>query len=384
MLAAELVTATQARDELDEEVKQQRRLLEQVMTFVTTNQPQHTVAPTATVELEDLQAQIQDLDNTVNSPTGQFQALVTMVDKLENRMDMGGVQFGDFQFGCMSDMLIFLSTRSKDIDFGLFTDAFSCLHAMDVGTVDHDTALTSVYVITKSAYANNAQARISTSYRTAYPDIFGASDERSGTFGPAMSTYEKWNDRSVGGGIIVSIRESMKEQHHQTNLSITQGITNREIRDLAKQMLDRTKEFVLDMCHFVEDFYAEMAASNAIPGEEAWSLTCSLLFEIFRDIRKARSVVKMVKETQPLFHIWGALRTHEVMERFTSNQFRDDPALTGILVRHIVQRKNNLDGTAQLTRKLAITDGKVATLQADVRKKADKDFLLKELVKNHG
>ena len=117
LLAAELVTATQARDELDEEVKQQRRLLEQVMTFVTTNQPQHTVAPTATVELEDLQAQIQDLDNTVNSPTGQFQALVTMVDKLENRMDMGGVQFGDFQFGCMSDMLIFLSTRSKDIDF---------------------------------------------------------------------------------------------------------------------------------------------------------------------------------------------------------------------------------------------------------------------------
>ena len=146
-------------------------------------------------------------------------------------------------------------------------------------------------------------------------------------------------------------------------------------------MLDRTKEFVLEMCHFVEDFYKEMAHSSAIQGDEAWSLTSALLFEVFHDLRKARSIVKVIKETEPLFHIWGALKTHEVMERLSRNQFRDDPILTGILVRHIVQRKNDVDGNVSLARKISVTDGKVATLQSDLKKKADKDYVTRELAR---
>ena len=59
-------------------------------------------------------------------------------------------------------------------------------------------------------------------------------------------------------------------------------------------MLEKTREFFIDLCHFIQDFYKEMSESQAIPMEEAWTLTSALLFEVFREIRKARSIVKFV------------------------------------------------------------------------------------------
>jgi hypothetical protein len=49
------------------------------------------------------------------------------------------------------------------------------------------------------------------------------------------------------------------------------------------------------------------------------------------------------------------------MQSFSNKQFLDDPALTGILVGHIIQRKYNVDGSGQLSRKIGLLEGKVLT-----------------------
>jgi hypothetical protein len=163
------------------------------------------------------------------------------------------------------------------------------------------------------------------------------------------------------------------------SLLISTEIENSQVRDLAKTMLAKSKEFIMDMCHFVEEFYKEMAESSAISPENAWTLTSTLLFEIFKERTKARSIVKQVRERNPLLHVWGTLKTHEVMERFSRNRFKEDPALTGILVQHIVRRKNNVDGSGQLSRKLGLLEGKVGTVTNEVKTKLDKAALVREL-----
>jgi hypothetical protein len=94
------------------------------------------------------------------------------------------------------------------------------------------------------------------------------------SFGKSMALYAKWHDMETGGGVIYAIREGVKEQHRHTALSISRAFGNSDVQDLAKEMPDRTKEFVPDLCHFVEEFCAEMLAeSSAISTDEAWTLT---------------------------------------------------------------------------------------------------------------
>jgi cell division protein YceG involved in septum cleavage len=146
-------------------------------------------------------------------------------------------------------------------------------------------------------------------------------------------------------------------------------------------MLDKSREFVVDLCHFVEEFYSEMAESTAITPEEAWRLTTALIYEVFSELHNARSIVKQAKEAESLLHVWGALTTQEVMQRFVDNQFRDDSALTGILVRHIIPRNNEADGSGAMGRKITRLEGKLVTAQYNIKKKMDNDLVTRELAK---
>jgi hypothetical protein len=126
-----------------------------------------------------------------------------------------------------------------------------------------------------------------------------------------------------------------------------------------------------------------MSQASALCESEAWTLTASLLFKIIREMNTARSIVKQARESEPLLYVWWALKTHEVMERFMANHFRDDPALTGILVQHIIPRRNNVDSTSKLTIKIVFMEGKLATVQTNIRKKANKEVVTREMAKKN-
>jgi hypothetical protein len=359
----------------------QRVLMDQMLSAFKVNQGGPGTSGPAAGELQVLGNRVQALDDFCRDPTGRVEGIARSVRDLEERFDIGGVKFGRFQFGSMKDLVNFVRRRAPQVDYSLFLDGFSILHSMDWGSVAYDTALSSEHAVAKAAYSNTAQARVATSYRTAYPDVFGSSDDKGRTFGKAMGTYAKWHDRETNGGILYVIREGVKSQHRHTTLSISRELRDPDVRELAKEMLDKSREFVVDLCHFVEEFYAEMSESTAITPEEAWRLTTALIYEVFSELHTARSIVKQAKEAESLLHVWGALKTQEVMQRFVDNQFRDDSALTGILVRHIIRRKNDADGSGAMGRKITTLEGKLVTAQYDIKKKMDKDLVTRELAK---
>ena len=57
--------------------------------------------------LEQVIRRIKGVEEMLSNPTGKLECLTNSVLRLENKLDMGGVQLGNFQFGCMDDLLIF-------------------------------------------------------------------------------------------------------------------------------------------------------------------------------------------------------------------------------------------------------------------------------------
>jgi hypothetical protein len=67
------------------------------------------------------------------------------------------------------------------------------------------------------------------------------------------------------------------------------------------------------------------------------------------------------------------------MKRYVDKEFRDDPALAGILTRHILKRKMDADGLEAIRSKQTTLNNRLTTIentlkatQADLRKKQDK------------
>jgi hypothetical protein len=93
----------------------------------------------------------------------------------------------------------------------------------------------------------------------------------------------------------------------------------------------------------------------------------------------ARNIVADTRTSEPLLHVWGALKAHEKMQEFTELRFKDHSALTGIYTRFVMRRKTDLDGLVPITRKLTAMEVQVkamerhiASLQAELKKKQDK------------
>ena len=165
---------------------------------------------------------------------------------------------------------------------------------------------------------------------------------------------------------------TIRERIVSEAMAITNSI-NQELRDmpellnLARTMLMTTRSFVLDLTRFVDDFYNEMNLAASMSETEAWVLTRTLLAEILKEIRKARGTVEHSRVKEPLLTIWGALKAHTVMKRYVEKEFRDDPALAGILNRYLIKRKTDLDGLDGLKTKLNLLTTWLTTLDSSFK-----------------
>ena len=79
------------------------------------------------------------------------------------------------------------------------------------------------------------------------------------------------------------------------------------------------------------------------------------------------------RDTEPLHHIWGALKAHEVMSHFMKVDFQDDPSLNGLLTHFVFKHKVDLDGFKTNKMKLSTLTGQIKGLERDLKKKKDKE-----------
>jgi hypothetical protein len=188
----------------------------------------------------------------------------------------------------------------------------------------------------------------------------------------AISTYEKWFNPGTQLGLSTTIMAESTSTKRSVEMSINRQLGAGSARDMAKMMLDDSREFVYELVQFVNEFYAEMSQAPSMSLAEAWLLTRNLLQEILMEIRDTRNEVMHSRGNEPLLHIWGALKAHVVMTRYRSKGIRNDPSLSAILVRFILKRKTDLEGMEAIGGKIKSLESKARVLEVELKRKVDK------------
>jgi hypothetical protein len=349
-------------------LKQQFVALEATSVASATNTAPAAGRPTPG-EIQALVARLNRTERALFDTGGAFHQMRVDLSSLGEKVEMGGVEFGDFRFGSPEELFGWIKKRhpAGNPDYGLVWDGFSKLHALDPGTRTMTDALAEEHAAQKVKYRSELAARVSTSYMTNIPDVFGKPASAVKTFGPAMNSVAGWHDRDENIGLKVIIRDGIDESIGAVKGAIDTELANNQLRELATGMLVDTKQFVLDLVRFVDDYFFEVSTTPAISEADAWTLVSSMLGEVLTEMRVARNQVKHSRVTNELYHIWGALKAHEVMRRYSKAGFKNDPAMAGVVVRFLMKRKTDIDGLSAVNRKMTAADGKLATALTDIR-----------------
>jgi hypothetical protein len=78
------------------------------------------------------------------------------------------------------------------------------------------------------------------------------------------------------------------------------------------------------------------------------------LEQIFEELHQARVAVVDAARISQGIYLWGMLRAWQIQQRYVSNDFQDDPALTGIFVRRVLLHGQDVSLDDRLSK---ITDG---------------------------
>jgi hypothetical protein len=106
---------------------------------------------------------------------------------------------------------------------------------------------------------------------------------------------------------------------------------------------------ITELCEFVSSQYDEYVESSSFTAEEAWSLVIDCVSHIFEELHSARSVGMDAGQYSQGMYLWRFLEVWEIQERYRSNRFKIDPALTGFMVRRIMIHDGERTFKQQLT-----------------------------------
>ncbi len=103
---------------------------------------------------------------------------------------------------------------------------------------------------------------------------------------PALQNGDKWNANGVTGLQLQVERELPNVDMQFCNAISSTFDFNPLARDLALELLYRSKKFALDLCNFIQRYY-DFWKHKGYAKAEAWELTCLSVRRIFEDIHVA-------------------------------------------------------------------------------------------------
>jgi hypothetical protein len=191
-----------------------------------------------------------------------------------------------------------------------------------------------------------------------------------------------WSPRGHEGssGFRARIRGGVKTVAGRVKKLRATVTTDAALTDLLSVLLTDSQGFITELCEFVSSQYDEYVESSSFTAEEAWSLVIDCVAHIFEELHSARSVVMDAVQYNQCMHLWGFIKAWERQERYRANEFKNYPALTGLMVRRIMMHDGERTLKQQLTQ-LTTHGDKIDDLYTKIGDYHKEDLALQKKVK---
>jgi uncharacterized protein YneF (UPF0154 family) len=114
-------------------------------------------------------------------------------------------------------------------------------------------------------------------------------------------------------------------------------------------MANDAQSFITEILEFVTTQYVDLVETSTMSDSESWELVVDCVAHILEELHNVRSEVTDAGQYNEGMFLWGMLQAWEIQERYQENQFKNYPALTGLMVRRMMAHSGEKSVKMQLT-----------------------------------
>ena len=326
---------------------------------------------------EEQAAQLDRLSFDFYNQQGAFMSLKSQFSDFRDKLESGGgIECNGVNFSSKREFLNWFEEKGPPVS--LFLDSIAYLHSIRAAVVHQDDASKQREAQVKINMDSGLEASVMTSFDTILPSILVGgkkiTEQGGGTFDwlqGYLKTYAVWKPRGRTTGVSHQILEGVGKVTKRVVELRGLKTNDSEVILLSSGLCTDSATFCKELVQFINEQHEELTADSAYSAEEIWAMQLECLQTIISELSEAREAVADAARHERGFYLWGMLRSWQIQQRYLTNHFKDDPALTGILVRRILMHggdttlKTKLGKIDELTRKV---DEHHRNFQAELKK----------------
>jgi len=301
---------------------------------------------------------VTSVEHALFNPQGELGAIKSQLKSLQTRFDSdGAIECHGVYFASKMEMASWFEKNGLTI--GVFCDAVTLLHTIQAPVIHQAEATKAMEAQQKVSMTTDLEAAIITSFSTILPSIL-VGNKKEGTGGTFdwlksyLKTYTVWDPAGRKSGVSSRIKEGIKVAARRAEGLLSMTTDDSEAVKVASGLLSDSSTFITSLCTWIESAHRELTEDTPYTSEEVWDMQLECLEQIFEELHQARVAVVDAARISQGIYLWGMLHAWQIQQRYVSNDFQDDPALTGIFVRRVLLHGQDVSLDARLNK---ITDG---------------------------
>jgi hypothetical protein len=334
-------------------------------------------APTATAALGN---DVARCTHALFNNQGVVPLLRTQFTAFRERLESGGgIECHGVKFSSKKQLLSWYEAQNLAHP-AIFLDALAVMHGIRATYKDPLDALKEVEMQGRVQYKSTLESALKNSFAYPVPPILtgGKRDtEGLGMFDVlkgALKTYQAWKPDDEPFGVAMQIEEGVENVYTRWAEYRESITTDPDLTVLSAGLLTDSKLFLVELVRYVNDQNHELLKGSAYIAAQVWAMQLECLATIFKELAAVRAGAESSGQQHAGYYVWAMLRAWEIQQRYRKNKFKDDPALTGIMVRRIVvqggdggfmaKMKQLEDAIKSLEQKSGNQAGEIRKLQA--------------------
>jgi hypothetical protein len=312
------------------------------------------------------------LDEAVFSSNGlvsQFRNNFT--DFKEKFESGGGIECHGISFKSQRDCVSWFGRDAGALKIEVFLDGLAYLHAIREAVVHTDDATRQRESQIKTMMSTGLEVAVITSFDTILPSVLVGGKRitdtaMGGTYAWLQSylkTFKVWKPIGTTNGVSHQILAGVGRVT-QRAYELRKRMAMPDALMLSAGLCQDSAHFCNELVRFINEQQEELTANTAYTDEQVWAMQLECLQRIVEELSEARESVADAARFEPGYYLWGMLRAWKIQQRYIENHFKDDPALTGVLVRRILMQGQDTNVKKQLD-KVDSVDHKLEAYKRD-------------------